>query len=83
MHIKATINEETLKRQKKDLPPSSLQLAIADPLLIVEVKENKAFALLESKKIKCTFGFDVISSIDVMKYHFASSHLRMHNLKKY
>ena len=78
MPLEVTDNEEaqkTQKRQKKDLSPSSLQLAIINPSsAIVEANENKALALLETKKSYYPFGYESNFSIDVLKCFPAPSH---------
>lgn len=67
MPIEVSDDEGNLKRQKTNLPPSSLQLAVVDPLPIGLVEEeNKALASLESKKTYYPFGSDAVFNIDVL-----------------
>ena len=73
--LEVTDNEKPQKRQKIDAPPNSLQLAIFNPnSSIVEANENKALALLETKKVYYPFGCESIFSIDVMNCFPAPSH---------
>ena len=76
-------NEERQKRQKKDLSPSSLQLAIVNPSsLPIEANENKALALLEAKKVYYPFGSESIFGIDVQKCFPAPSNYVYRRLNK-
>ena len=66
--------EEALKRQKTDIPSSTLELAIAKSLPVVEAEENKALALLDAKKTYYPFGVNAVFNIDVLRCFPAPAH---------